>query len=379
MQKETGNRKAVVAGHICLDIMPEFFNDEAVKIQNLLTPGCLCQTGAADIHIGGCVANTGLGMKILGADVTLMGKIGTDDFGLMVKRQLDQYGAGEGLIVSENESTSYSIVLAPKGVDRMFLHHSGANDTFCASDLNYKTVAEAQMFHFGYPPLMKRFYSDGGEELAEMFRRVKMLGTATSLDMAAVDAHSASGRIDWKELLQKVMPYVDFFVPSAEELAFMIDRERFAEWTERASGKDITTVLQPEDIEPLAEKLISWGAKIVLIKCGVPGMFLAAGQKEDLCRIGGGLGETLASWEGIRHFESSFQPDAVLSGTGAGDTSIAAFLCAVLKGGYSWYECVRYAAAAGACCVEGYDAISGLKTFEEMDARIASGWEKLHR
>lgn len=375
MQNKTCG-KAVVAGHICLDIMPEFLNKEGTKIQEILTPGCLAQTGRADVHIGGCVANTGLGMKILGADVTLMGKIGADDFGAIVKRQLEEYASADGMIVSEQESTSYSVVLAPKGIDRMFLHHPGANDTFCASDIDYEAVGKAQLFHFGYPPLMKHFFENNGEELAAMFRHVKELGVATSLDMAAVDAGSDSGRADWEAIIRKILPFVDFFVPSVEELAFMIDRKRLAEWTLRAQGRDITTGLHPEDIAPLAEKLISWGAKIVLIKCGVPGLFLAAGSRESLEQIGGGLGATLKTWENIRKFEPSYQPDQVLSGTGAGDTSIAAFLCGVMEQ-FDWEKCLRYAAATGACCVESFDAVSGLKSFGELKARIAAGWEKV--
>jgi sugar/nucleoside kinase (ribokinase family) len=44
--------------------------------------------------------------------------------------------------------------------------------------------------------------------------------------------------------------------------------------------------------------------------------------------------------------------------------------------GHSLSECIRYAAATGACCVEDYDALGGIKTFDELDKKIASGWEK---
>ena len=88
-----------------------------------------------------------------------------------------------------------------------------------------------------------------------MFREVKSLGVLTSMDMAAVDESSPAGNADWESILKRVLPYIDFFVPSAEELAYMIDRERYYEWQERAAGKDITSVLKvEEDIRPLAEK-----------------------------------------------------------------------------------------------------------------------------
>ena len=65
----------------------------------------------------------------------------------------------------------------------------------------------------------------------------------------------------------------------------------------------------------------------------------------------------------------------MLSGTGAGDTSIAAFLTSMLEGD-SMEECMHLAAAAGASCVAAYDALSGLKPLDELRKKIASGWKK---
>ena len=65
----------------------------------------------------------------------------------------------------------------------------------------------------------------------------------------------------------------------------------------------------------------------------------------------------------------------MLSGTGAGDTSIAAFLTAMLNG-YPIEKCMQLASATGASCVEAYDALSGLKSFEELEAKINAGWVK---
>ena len=65
------NKKVIVAGHICIDITPEIKGKPAGSIQDLFSPGSLINVGAADIHTGGLVANTGLAMKFLGADVSL--------------------------------------------------------------------------------------------------------------------------------------------------------------------------------------------------------------------------------------------------------------------------------------------------------------------
>ena len=81
-------------------------------------------------------------------------------------------------------------------------------------------------------------------------------------------------------------------------------------------------------------------------------------------------------WADIALFEKSYQPERVLFATGAGDTSIAAFLTSMLSG-KTPERCVQLAAATGACCVAAYDALSGLKSLEELEWKIDDGWEKV--
>ena len=267
-------KKVIAAGQICLDITPIFSGKKVTHLTDILSPGKLLNVKEADVHTGGSVANTGLAMKILGADVTLMGKIGADAFGDMVRNVLKKYDVEQGMLVAEGESTSYSVILAIPGVDRIFLHNTGANDTFCASDIPREALEEASMFHFGYPSLMKSMYEKDGEELVNMMKLAKECGVATSLDFASIDPNSEAGAVDWEKVLERTLPYVDFFVPSVEELCFMLDKERFYEWQERASGRDITEILDmEEDVKPLAEQCMDFGAKVLLIKCGAPGMY----------------------------------------------------------------------------------------------------------
>ena len=93
-----------------------------------------------------------------------------------------------------------------------------------------------------------------------------------------------------------------------------------------------------------------------------------------MATVGSRSGISAALWAGKAFFRKSYKPGKVLSGTGAGDTSIAAFLLGMLEG-CPPEECVQLAAATGACCVEAYDALSGLKPLSELRTRIAAGWE----
>lgn len=369
-------KKVIVAGHICLDITPVFPENKVNNLSEILNPGKLIHMHKADVHTGGAVANTGLAMKILGADVSLMGKVGKDAFGDMVLHILKEHNADEGMLVMDGESTSYSVVIAVPDIDRIFLHHPGANDTFALEDIPQETLKDVSLFHFGYPPLMQNMYENDGEELVKIFKKMKSLGIATSLDMAMVDPNSKAGQADWKHILEKVLPYVDFFVPSAEELCFMLDRPCFDEWQTRANGGDVVEIIEIEkDIKPLADKCLELGVKVLLIKCGAPGLYYRTTNAEALKMVGERICLDASVWASKEGFEASYKPNRVLSGTGAGDTSIAAFLTAMLNG-YPIEKCMQLASATGASCVEAYDALSGLKSFDKLESKINAGWEK---
>lgn len=370
-------KKAIVAGHICIDITPVFHEGRVRKMTDVLVPGKLINTRHALVNTGGAVANTGLAMKIFGADVRLMGKIGTDEIGGMIRNVLKKYDADGDVVLAEGAGSSYTIVIAPPGIDRMFLHYPGPNDTFGADDVSDEALDQAELFHLGYPPLMRRMYQNDGEELVRLFRRVKERGLVTSLDFAGVDPHSEAAEADWAAIVKNVIPYVDFFVPSIEELGYMIAPKLHEEWIAKADGKSVEEIITLEhDVRPLADQLFEWGARTVMIKCGAPGIYYRSAGEAQMSRICEKLELRMEEWSGIEGFEPSFEPECVRSGTGAGDTSIGAFLTSALEG-YGLRKAVQMAAAAGASCVEAYDALGGLSSFEKLQERIAGGWKKV--
>jgi sugar/nucleoside kinase (ribokinase family) len=376
MMRANSSRKVVVAGHICLDITPVFPETCRGDIPQLFVPGKLINVENARVHIGGAVANTGLAMAFFGADVQLMGKVGQDEFGENIARIVKSHGIPSGMIVSESSHTSYSIVLAIPGHDRIFLHYPGANDTFVYDDLDMEAIRQAGLFHLGYPPLMACLYRNQGQELTKIFCAVSDAGVVTSLDLAAVDPKSPAGQADWQTILRNTLSFVDVFVPSVEELLFMLDREKFDQLIQTANGKDLTTIVNVQrDVKPLAEKALQLGAKVVLIKCGEPGVYFKTADSAQLSILENKLGFSLAGWADTEGFEASYVPEMVVSATGAGDVTIAAFLTSLLAE-YPLDTCLKYATAAGACCVEAYDSLSGLKSLEEIQDKIDAGWRK---
>lgn len=367
-------KKIIVAGHISVDVTPVFPPGKKGKLSELLCPGKLIRMDEAVVHTGGVVSNTGLTLKKLGADVRLVAKTGTDALGDLLLGMLKKYGADQDIIRDETSSTSYTIVVAPPGTDRIFLHGPGANDSFCGSDLSQEILEDAALLHFGYPPLMKRMYENDGAELVKLCKRVHAAGAAMSLDLAAVDPDSEEGKADWRKILTNVIPQVDFFVPSVEELCFMLDRERYEEWERRAAGRDMTEILDVEkDIRPLADQVMELGAKVLMLKCGAPGIYYRTAGAEEIRKIPARVSLREEDWKDREGFQKSFVPERVMSGTGAGDSSIGAFLYAMLKG-YPAEKCVQLAAAEGASCVEAFDAVGGIRTLAELEKKIESGW-----
>ena len=98
--------------------------------------------GPATLSTGGAVSNTGLALVKLGIPTRLIGKIGRDPFGEAVCRIVSSYDPDlvSGMVVDPDSSTSYTICLSPPGMDRMFLHWSGANETFSPDDIDYQAA-----------------------------------------------------------------------------------------------------------------------------------------------------------------------------------------------------------------------------------------------
>lgn len=375
----------VVAGHTCVDIIPTFDpsqappGNEQAHLETLLIPGKLVNVGAAVLSTGGAVSNTGLALHRLGTAVRLVGKLGDDLFGqaiLQLFQKVDQRLA-EGMVIAPGEASSYTVVINPPGVDRVFLHCPGANDSFCAADITPAHLTGARIFHFGYPPLMKRMYADGGVELAQLLRQVKQAGLIVSLDMARPDPDSPAGKVDWAALLTRVLPWVDIFMPSLDEILFMLDRKRFNQLmaTQPTADQPLPGV-NSNLLDDLAGRLIGMGAAVVALKLGNQGLYVRTSA--DPIRMTGvchRLGLSLESWSDRELLAPCFKAHLVGT-TGSGDATIAGFLTA-LNAGSSFEQAVTSAVAVGACSVEAADASSAIPSWNVVQQRIHSGWSQL--
>jgi sugar/nucleoside kinase (ribokinase family) len=353
----------IVAGHICLDVIPTL-SELTEGLASLLEPGKLVSVGEAITATGGAVPNTGLCLRRLGLEVELMGKVGDDMFGSALLSILRSAApeAVRGMKIAVGEPTSYTIVLSPPGIDRIFLHCPGTNHTFCADDIDYEIVSQARLFHFGYPPLMRRIYQDPGE-LAGILRRVKELGLTTSLDLAKPDPSSEAGRVAWRDWLSAVLPFVDVFLPSLDEITFALHPDEPA--------------LPPtgDRLSAVAEELIRLGAAIVVLKLGDQGLYLrTTTEMGRLARAGRAVTAT-SDWLNRELQAACFRANLVGT-TGSGDCTIGGFLANLLMGSAP-EAALTGAVAVGGFSVEASDAVSGVPKWEVVRSRVERGWPRL--
>ena len=329
-------KSAVVAGHLCLDIIPAIQALPGGRLKGLLQPGHLLEVGPMVFSTGGAVSNTGVALHKLGIPTRLVAKLGTDMLGETVRTVIRSHGPGldEGICSTTEAGTSYTIILNLPGVDRFFWHYPGTNDVFGVDDIPYDRVAGADLFHFGYPPLIRHMHINGGRELVDMLRRAKATGVTTSLDMALPDPGSEAGRADWPRILSASLPWIDIFTPSIDELLFTLHRSDYERLIPAPGGllENVTAGL----LERVSHELLRMGPKVVLIKIGAKGAYLHT----------------------------------------ADESTIAGFLSALLRG-LGPEQAMTAAVAVGAYNVEAADALSGIRSWEATLSRVAAGWPRL--
>lgn len=375
MNKET-TWDVLVAGHICLDLLPSFSQAGGKSFEQSFLPGRLVNAGDIKFATGGPVSNTGLALNRLGVSTRLVGKVGQDNFGDEIMKIIHREGESlaEGMLVSPTDHTSYSIVISFPGSDRLFIHYTGANDTFNSQDIPYPLLEKSRLFHFGYPPVMRRMFENDGQELTSLLQRAKQTGVTTSMDMVFPDPSSSASKADWSEILKRTLPYVDLFLPSVEEILFLLRRDQYNELLQQADSSNILELVTPELLSQLSNDLIGMGAKIVGLKVGYRGFYLRTGEINELVKFGRAMPTHFQYWNQRELWAPCFKVK-VAGTTGSGDATIAGFLSSLLRD-LSPEQSITAAVGVGACNVEAEDALSGIRSWDETIARIAAGWEQ---
>lgn len=348
--------KILVAGHICLDIIPNIDHPVGTA-QQLVKPGGLTLVGPITLSPGGAVANVGVALNRLGVPVMLMGAVGGDPLGSLLD-SLVKERCPEGevhWVIPPHAATSYTVILNPPDLDRAFLHHPGANDCVNADDFPVAEAADCGFCHFGYPTVMKRMFENEGAELLILLDRLGNLGIPVSLDVTLPDPTSEAGRLDWRRILAAALPRTTVFCPNLEEARELLKMPQGG----------------PEE---LAKALVALGVPIAVLKLGADGLLLHTAPRGRHLALIAKFGGDPVRWAGRRLYVPRFCVQAAGT-TGAGDAATAGFLAA-LTSGRPPEDALALAAATGAACVEAVDATSGIPSCDLLQNRIDKGWAR---
>jgi sugar/nucleoside kinase (ribokinase family) len=373
----TRDLEVVAAGHTCLDLIPAFtIEGEVETLTDVLVPGKMINMGRCVVVGGGPVTNAGVSIRRLGVKTELIGKIGNDDFGRQILSWYEEHeGHFQGIKTVDGESTSYTIAICIPGIDRFYLHHCGANDTFGYDDMTFELVARAKVMLFGYPPWMRKLYENNGSELTRILARTKELGTTTTLDLSLPDVNSRAGQVDWVAILRDWVPLADIMAPSAEEIFYFLHKEEFLAKKARLGPKEsVLDHLSVTEISTLGRDLTRMGAAIAMIKCGHRGLYVRTAGAERLRRMGAAACADLENWADRELWFPVYEEERFVGALGSGDSAIAGFLAAFVWK-HSIESCLRYANAAGSMNVTVPDGLTWNKGFDDLTRRIAAGWK----
>jgi sugar/nucleoside kinase (ribokinase family) len=153
---------------------------------------------------GGTVVDTAkLGLRSLA-----VGAVGDDEKADWVLLTLRKHGVDTSTMQRlKGIPTSATILnIRPNG-ERPALHVRGASDHFDVSPETYDQVFSAPIIHLGGTGLLKKL--DGPRSLT-LLREAKARGCIVTFDLIAANAETAA-------IVEPLLPYIDYFMPSIEE------------------------------------------------------------------------------------------------------------------------------------------------------------------
>lgn len=108
--------------------------------------------GLFEANPGGAPCNVLAMLNNLGKKTAFIGKVGKDQFGLLLKATLEELGIGtENLLLDEEVHTTLAMVHTLAGGDRdfSFYRNPGADMMLRADEVREDLIASAKIFHFG--------------------------------------------------------------------------------------------------------------------------------------------------------------------------------------------------------------------------------------
>jgi sugar/nucleoside kinase (ribokinase family) len=283
-------------------------------------PGELVAVDAITSRAGGCAANVAIDLLKQGLTVGLVGCLGTDAAGETLVKELQAAHVNcDQLVYTSKYPTSETVILLVAGEDRRYLHAFGANQAFTVSHINRNWLAQLKVFYLGGLFAMPGIVVDELLPLLTFCREQKVI-TVVDVVLSTGSKRTAD--------IEKLLPYIDWFLPNATEAAVLTG-----------------------ETDPLRalSVLRLWGGRGVVVTMGERG---AIGLLGDEC------------------WRCDAYPGQTLDPSGAGDAFASGLIVGIVNG-WNFGRSLMYASALGASATRAVGTTDGVLTNAQADPFIA--------
>jgi sugar/nucleoside kinase (ribokinase family) len=267
----------------------------------------------------GTAAAAAMAAARMGLHARLVGAVGDDEMGKVVRDGLERCGVDISLL-QENDAVRTSATILPirKNGDRPALHALGAS-LGLRLDEDLDPLLDTRFLHLGGVGLMPHV---DGAPAASLLAACRERGVTTTCDLIAPNPTT-------RDALEPVLPHLDYFMPTLDEALELSD----------------TT-----DAESAAAYFMGRGTGACIFKNGSEGSLAATGGQ--LVRV------------------PAFDVD-VVDTSGCGDTYCGGFITALARG-FDLAEACRFASATAALVATGLGSDAGLTSFDDTLAAMKS-------
>lgn len=299
--------------------------DLVVRAPHFPQPGETISGEDLQVIPGGKGANQAVAAARHGARVSMLGRVGKDDFGAFLLENLKSNRVDAGHVLRDEASTGTATIIVDASGQNSIVLSAGANGKVSPADLETASFADFKL-------LLLQLEIPIPTVLAAA-RRARENGLRVILNPAPA-----------RELPEELIALSDYLIPNETELSLL-------------SGMEVQDIASAEQA---ARSLLGRGVRNVIVTLGSKGALIVSGHQAE-------------------HVEAF--PVDVVDTTAAGDAFIGGFAYQLLKLGefppetkgqvLGLRQAVRYGCACGALAAAKFGAQPSLPTREEVEKFLA--------
>lgn len=222
-------------GFVVLDVLGRY-------VREMPPPGGAAFIDQIAMTVAGTAGGTAVDCAILGLNGQVVARLGSDDSGDFLLSKMRRFGLNTDLIRRDtNRQTSCSMLAIRPDGSRSAFFVPGATATFDIAPDDIDRALDADIIHLGGTGLLQAF--DGAPSLAFM-KRARALGRITVFDLILADSRTVT-------LVEPLLPYIDYFVPSIEEAGEMVgtrDPIAVSRWFRKRGARNVFLTMEGDGV-----------------------------------------------------------------------------------------------------------------------------------